>query len=271
MPTPKRLRSPPPDPAPDGGVGLFAVIATAREAWSALEEKLEDAREDARAAEEALDATKAALASKTEEYDALYAARVPPFNPNEQLASVLLSNVHDLKTRLALSQVNKTFLAASKQDASLPGPEVLCEFAEVCFHTRERDKEKYFYLKAAAQGHAEAQETVGVMCFNDDEYATAVFWFQMAASQGNGYALNMLGYCYRDGLGVEKDPSKAVALWEKGVTTHGSVDCMTRLGFCYQHGWGVEQDEAKALMWYRKANAGGCSDAAQVLRDHFDY
>ena len=46
---------------------------------------------------------------------------------------------------------------------------------------------------------------------------------------------------------------------------------MTRLGFCYQHGWGVEQDEAKALMWYRKANAGGCSDAAQVLRDHFDY
>jgi TPR repeat protein len=81
----------------------------------------------------------------------------------------------------------------------------------------------------------------------------------------------MLGYCYRDGLGVEKDPSKAVALWEKGVTTHGSVDCMTRLGFCYQHGWGVEQDEAKALMWYRKANAGGCSDAAQVLRDHFDY
>jgi TPR repeat protein len=109
------------------------------------------------------------------------------------------------------------------------------------------------------------------MCFNDDEYATAVFWFQMAASQGNGYALNMLGYCYRDGLGVEKDPSKAVALWEKGVTTHGSVDCMTRLGFCYQHGWGVEQDEAKALMWYRKANAGGCSDAAQVLRDHFDY
>lgn len=245
MPTPKRLRSPPPDPAPDGGgVGLFAVIATAREAWSALEEKLEDAREDARAAEEALDATKAALARKTEEYDALYAARVPPFNPNEQLASVLLSNVHDLKTRLALSQVNKTFLAASKQDASLPGPEVLFAFAERC--------EDY-------------RISSGIY-----DFKPCIQWCERAYAAGHPDAILQLGFCYYYGNGVERDYAKAFELFSEGAEK-GCAYAMYWIGQCYHLGDGVEQDMPTAIEWNRKAAAKGNRHSQAWLAEHDDF
>ena len=244
MPTPKRLRSPPPDPAPDGGVGLFAVIATAREAWSALEEKLEDAREDARAAEEALDATKAALARKTEEYDALYAARVPPFNPNEQLASVILSHVHDLPTRLALSQVDKTFLAASKQDASLPGPEVLFAFAERC--------EDY-------------RISSGIY-----DFKPCIQWCERAYAAGHPDAILQLGFCYYYGNGVERDYAKAFELFSEGAEK-GCAYAMYWIGQCYHLGDGVEQDMPTAIEWNRKAAAKGNRHSQAWLAEHDDF
>ena len=42
------------------------------------------------------------------------------FDPNEQLASVLLSNVTDFKTRRHLSAVSTAFLHAERQDAATP-------------------------------------------------------------------------------------------------------------------------------------------------------
>ena len=56
------------------------------------------------------------------------------FDPNEQLASVFLSNVTDFKTRLNLRAVSTAFLNAEKQDASTPvDVGTTHRFGEICY------------------------------------------------------------------------------------------------------------------------------------------
>ena len=56
------------------------------------------------------------------------------FDPNEQLASVFLSNVTDFKTRLSLRAVSTAFLNAEKQDASTPvDGETTHTFGIICY------------------------------------------------------------------------------------------------------------------------------------------
>ena len=42
-----------------------------------------------------------------------------------------------------------------------------------------------------------------------DEKKT-VDWYMRSAEQGDAGAQNMLGLCYEDGIGIAKDPKKAV-------------------------------------------------------------
>jgi hypothetical protein len=159
-------------------------------------------------------------------------ARNVSFNPNEQLASVLLSNVHDLPTRLALSQVNQTFLSASKQDASLPGPEVLYEFAERC-----------------------------------DSYRWCHHWYERAHAAGHPKATLQLGFCYYYGNGVERDYAKAFELFGEGAEK-GCTYAMYWIGQCYWKGHGVKEDMPTAIEWNRKAAAKGHTHSHIWLAEH---
>ena len=70
-----------------------------------------------------------------------------------------------------------------------------------------------WYRKAAEQGHAEAQNNLGVM-YNRGEgvpqdYTEAVTWYRKAAEQGHAYAQNNLGRMYANGDGVPQDNVEA--------------------------------------------------------------
>lgn len=51
--------------------------------------------------------------------------------------------------------------------------------------------------------------------FQENDKQEAVKWFRLAAEQGDEFSLNELAYCYRNGIGVEKDEEKAAMLYKK--------------------------------------------------------
>jgi TPR repeat protein len=73
----------------------------------------------------------------------------------------------------------------------------------------------YKYMKAAANaGHALAQHGLAFMylegeCVNEPQPEKALHWFRKAAEQGLAGSQTTLGMMYAEGRGVEKDPEEA--------------------------------------------------------------
>ncbi|CDF05801.1 stress protein [Megasphaera elsdenii CAG:570] len=91
-------------------------------------------------------------------------------------------------------------------------------------------------------------------------------WFRKAADQGNAVAQNNLGYCYRNGEGVEQDYAEAVK-WGRKAADQGNAVAQNNLGYCYQNGEGVKQDKKEAAKWYQKAADQGNKDAQKNLKN----
>jgi len=130
-----------------------------------------------------------------------------------------------------------------------------------------------WYRKAAEQGHADAQNNLGVM------YATgkgvtqnnieAVKWFRKAAQQGHADAQNNLGWMYAAGKGVTQNDIEA-AKWFRKAAQQGHVQAQNNLGVMYATGKGVTQDYVEAAKWYRKAAQQGYAQAQYNLGVRYD-
>lgn len=124
------------------------------------------------------------------------------------------------------------------------------------------------YVKAAEQGHAAAQNSVGWMYDNGlgvtQDYGKAVEWYSKSAEQGYAVAQNNLGWMYQKGLGVAQDYAKAVEWYEKAVA-QGNTHAQNELGWMYRNGVGVTQDYGKAVEFYSKAAEQGYAVAQRNL------
>lgn len=80
------------------------------------------------------------------------------------------------------------------------------------------------------------------------------------AQEGNAEAQNLLGICYYEGYGTEKDLKKAVE-WYRKAAEQGNAESQYHLGYCYANGEGVEENQAKAAEWYKKAAEKGIANA----------
>ncbi|MGR3174050.1 MAG: tetratricopeptide repeat protein [Candidatus Scalindua sp.] len=117
-----------------------------------------------------------------------------------------------------------------------------------------------WYRKAAEQGHAEAQNSLGIMYIKEQgveqDYKEAVKWCRKAAKQEYLQAQYNLGIMYSKGLGTEQNYNKAVK-WYRKAAERGYAQSQTILGLMYSKGQGVEQDYKEAVKWYRKAAKQG--------------
>jgi chemotaxis protein histidine kinase CheA len=90
----------------------------------------------------------------------------------------------------------------------------------------------YWYRKAAEQGYASAQNSLGWVYENGQgvkqDYKKAVYWYRKAAEQSNNYAQSNLGTMYRDGKGVEQNYNKSV-YWYTMAIVDGSVTAQVKL------------------------------------------
>ena len=107
---------------------------------------------------------------------------------------------------------------------------------------------------------AEKQFNRGVALMKNEEFADAVRAFRIAAEKGNAKAQFLLGACYYNGKGVERDVDEAVR-WTRKAAEQGHVEAQCSLGCAYVDGNGANKDMAEAARWFRKAAKEGYAGA----------
>jgi hypothetical protein len=88
----------------------------------------------------------------------------------------------------------------------------------------------------------------------------AARWYLKAADQGFAVAQNALGVAYARGDGVKESKTEAVR-WFRQAAEQGNVDAQYNLGLTYVNGDGVARDYVQAYLWWDLAAAQGSSDA----------
>jgi TPR repeat protein len=107
-----------------------------------------------------------------------------------------------------------------------------------------------------------AQVGLGVRRFHgahgvQQDAADGAAYLQQAARAEDPLALANYGYMLANGWGVERDPARAVELFERAAAM-GHAGGMVGLGFAHSHGLGVAGvNHTAALEWYRRAAALG--------------
>src|SRR6266700_3359375 len=91
-----------------------------------------------------------------------------------------------------------------------------------------------------------------VDAYKRGDFAEAVNWFRKAADQGHAVAQFSLGVVYKKGRGVEKNEREAVA-WFRKAAEQGDTAAQSDLGAMYRDGRGVEKNAREAVAWFRKA------------------
>lgn len=86
------------------------------------------------------------------------------------------------------------------------------------------------------------------------KYEEAIKWFEKAAKLGDKEAQRDLGTLYYDGIGVERDDSKAFEWMKKSAEGEdGDPQAQSFLGAFYAEETGVEKNTEEALKWFKKA------------------
>ena len=122
---------------------------------------------------------------------------------------------------------------------------------------------------AIAKEDADYLNEKGANFYKQEDYATAIEYYRIAAAMGNSYSICNLGYCYMYARSIEKNMSLALAYF-KIAAERNDVDALYKLGNIYKHGIseeGVEADEELALYYYRTA----LSQIEEQFLDKFSY
>ena len=88
--------------------------------------------------------------------------------------------------------------------------------------------------------------------FQEGNYTESFHYAQIAAEQGHADSQAHLGYLYREGLGVKKDPTQAF-YWYKKAAEQNQPHAEFNLGQMYNQGEGVAKNNELAKYWYRRA------------------
>jgi TPR repeat protein len=129
-------------------------------------------------------------------------------------------------------------------------------------------------IRAAQNGDADAQFTLGVMYDNGDEvrqsHREAFKWYLRAAKQGHVKAQYNLAVSYDNGEGTNIDHSEA-NLWYRRAAEQGHVNSMVNLALSYIKGEGVRRDRLEAVKWLVRAADRGSKKADDLLYELVDY
>ena len=132
-----------------------------------------------------------------------------------------------------------------------------------------------FFRKAAEQGHADAQYSLGYIYMHSNlkedgkqvapDHKLGFQWYEKAANQSHTVAQFKTGWAYEFGFGVTIDRVKAVEWYRKAAEKNHS-EAQVRLGYLYFTGQGVPLDKKEGLKWYRMAASQGNKRAKEFLK-----
>lgn len=125
---------------------------------------------------------------------------------------------------------------------------------------------KECFVKSAYYGNATAMFYLGEIERENKRFKEAVAWYKKAALLGEEDAQNMLGFCYLNGLGIEKNPNLAME-WFQKAAEQGHIVAQSNVGYCYSNGIGVETNYEEAIKWYKYPAEQGDVNAQYALGD----
>lgn len=122
--------------------------------------------------------------------------------------------------------------------------------------SKDHEKASYWWTYAAKQGFAPAQNNLGFLYEKGmgvkQNYMTAAYWYRESANQGYARAQNNIAVLLDQGRGVDQDSGEALEWWKKSAF-QGYAKAQNNLGVVYFQGKGVEQNTDEALKWWHKA------------------
>lgn len=98
----------------------------------------------------------------------------------------------------------------------------------------------------------------------EKNHREAVYWHRQSAELGYEAAQAYLGHCYYTGQGVVRDPQQA-AKWYHMSANQGYAAAQCNLGICYELGEGVEKNLEEAVKWFILASSQNDSKAQYNL------
>ena len=98
----------------------------------------------------------------------------------------------------------------------------------------------------------EEAEDIIELSSDSEKRAIAVDYIWFYAMAGNGQAMYVLGECYKNGNGVDKNNELAYE-WFTNSSNNNNSNGMVAVGLCYENGICVNKDNNKAIEYYEKA------------------
>jgi uncharacterized protein len=117
----------------------------------------------------------------------------------------------------------------------------------------------YWYTLAAEQGNMPAQYALGIFYDTNGtqiDHKSSVKWYLLAAEQGYDRAQHNLAIKYKNGEGVIQDYETAFNLYLL-AGEQGLYASQASLGEMYENGYGTTKDYVYAHMWGNIASSGG--------------
>ena len=203
----------------------------------------------------------------------------PTFDANEQLASVVFSHVTDVRTRVALAQVNTAWRKASKVASSLPPSldftgcpvkvnadklwTTKCEYVLGIEGVLDLPDAHFHGLLAQAGADLTTplrQCNLGVFYKDAKRYDKALDWYHRGARQGCKVCEHNIGKCYWFGQGVERNIDTALE-WYTMSAEKGHAGAQYNAGVIHHKKGQYEE----AFKWYTKAANQGFTLAEAKL------
>lgn len=133
----------------------------------------------------------------------------------------------------------------------------------------DAEKAKYWLVKAAESGFADAYHNLGVMyklgkCGEKQDFHAAYDAFLKGVDAGSDACRYGAGFMLYKGLGCKQDYEKAKELFET-ASVNGNVYATYMLGLCYRNGYGTPRDEEKGMELLEKSATLGYSAAIEEL------
>jgi TPR repeat protein len=144
------------------------------------------------------------------------------------------------------------------------------------FNQIKLSKEMINFIKTETKKNNSHAENLLGYCYKygigvNKDYKLAFHYFKLSADGGNHHGENNLGYYYyQDGTGVNKDYELAFHYF-KLSTDGGNHAGENNLGYYYQYGEGVEKDDKLAFHYYKLSADGGNHDGENNLGYCYKY
>lgn len=173
------------------------------------------------------------------------------------------------------SNKNYSEAFALAKRAADQGHAAACSLAGLCYEhglgvEKDLASAKAHFGRAAEAGLPRGMRNFALTAINDaygaPNYEVAISFLSRADEAGDFKAPGILGWLYLNGMGVEKDPTKAVALLKKGID-RGDDGALYSYAKCLKEGSGVAKNLQEALKHAHALRDKGFEDSAELATE----